>query len=38
MRIVIEQYEHFDEIAKSKGLTTRVLGKQIIEEWLAKQK
>lgn len=38
MKIVIQDYKKFVELAHSKQTTTRVLGTQIIEEWLAKQK
>lgn len=38
MRIVIQDYKKFVEIAHEKQTTTRELGKQIIEEWVTKQK
>jgi len=38
MRILIQDYNKFVEIAHSKQTTTRELGKQIIEEWITKQK
>ena len=38
MRILIQDYKKFVEKAHEKQTTTRELGKQIIEEWLTKQK
>lgn len=38
MRILIQDYKKFVEIAHEKKLTARQLGTQIIEEWLLIQK
>jgi hypothetical protein len=34
---VIQDYKRFIEKAQEKNVTTRELGKQIIEDWLSKQ-
>lgn len=38
MKIVIQDYKKFVEIAHEQKTTTRELGTQIIEEWLKNQK
>lgn len=38
MKIVIQDYKKFVEIAHNRQTTTRELGTQIIQEWLEKQK
>ena len=35
MRIIIQNYPKFVEIANERKTTTRLLGKQIIEEWVS---
>ena len=38
MRIVIDDYARFVEIAKTEGKSVRTLGKEIIEDYLKKHK
>lgn len=38
MRIVIDDYTRFVEIAKTEGKSVRTLGREIIQDWMKKQK